>query len=79
VKLLIDHNISPYIARALAAIAEPDGHAVKAKPDKFNTTASVSDAEWLSVLGQEGGWGFLSDDHRIYRTRRNAPQCLRPG
>jgi hypothetical protein len=37
VRLLIDHNISPYIARALAAIAEPDGHVVKAKLDKFDT------------------------------------------
>jgi len=67
VRLLIDHNISPYIARALAAMAEPDGHEVKAKSDKFDTTASVPDIEWLSVLGQEGGWAFVSDDHRIYR------------
>jgi hypothetical protein len=67
VKLLIDHNISPYIARALAAIAEPDRHEVKAKRDKFDTSVSIPDTEWLSVLGHEGGWAFLSDDHRIYR------------
>jgi hypothetical protein len=66
VRLLIDHNISPYIARALAAMAEPDGHEVKAKRDKFDTTASLPDTEWLSVLGKEGGWAFVSDDHRIY-------------
>jgi hypothetical protein len=48
-------------------MAEPDGHEVTAKRDKFPATASVADIEWLSVLGREGGWAFVSDDHRIYR------------
>lgn len=65
-RLLVDHNISPHIARALAAIAVADGHEVKAKCDKFETSASIPDTEWLGVLGHEGGWAFLSDDHRIY-------------
>jgi hypothetical protein len=76
VRLLIDHNISPYIARALAAMAEPDGHEVKAKWDKFPTTASVADTEWLSVLGKEGGWAFVSDDHRIYRNPQERAAML---
>jgi hypothetical protein len=47
-------------------MAEPDGHEVKAKRDKFDTSMPVPDPEWLGALGQEGGWAFLSDDHRIY-------------
>lgn len=66
-KVLIDHNISPHIARALAAMAAPDGHTVKAKSELFDTTVSVPDPEWLGVLGKEGGWAFISDDHRVYR------------
>lgn len=75
-RLLVDHNISPYIARALAAMAEADGHEVMAKRDKFDTTGSVLDTEWLSVLGQEGGWAFLSDDHRIYRNPQERAAML---
>jgi PIN like domain len=75
VRLLIDHNISPYIARALAAMAEPDGHEVKAKRDKFETSA-MTDSEWLSILGREGGWAFLSDDHRIYRNPQERSAML---
>jgi hypothetical protein len=76
VRLLVDHNISPYIARALAAMAEADGHEVMAKRDKFDTTGAVLDTEWLSVLGQEGGWAFLSDDHRIYRNPQERAAML---
>lgn len=66
-KLLVDHNISPHIAHALAAMAEPEGHEVKAKSERFGTSVPVPDIEWLGVLGREGGWAFVSDDHRIYR------------
>jgi PIN like domain len=61
VRLLVDHNISPYIARALASMGEPDGHEVMAKHDKFNAATSIPDTEWLSILGNEGGWAFVSD------------------
>ena len=46
-------------------MAEPDGHEVMAKRDKFDTSVPLPDTEWLGVLGHEGGWAFLSDDHRI--------------
>jgi hypothetical protein len=67
VKVLIDHNISPHIAHALAAMAGPDGHTVRAKSEMFDVARSVPDTQWLSALGGEGGWAFISDDHRIYR------------
>lgn len=64
---LVDHNISHHIAHALAAMAAPGGHMVVAKREKFDTTTRVRDVQWLGVLGQEGGWAFISDDHRIYK------------
>ena len=67
-KVLIDHNISYRIAHALAHLAEPDGHTVRAKSDLFDTTHSIPDVEWLGALGQEGGWAVISDDHRIYKS-----------
>jgi PIN like domain len=76
VRLLVDHNISPYIARALAAIAEADGHQVEAKFDKFDGNTSVPDTEWLGLLGNEGGWAFVSDDHRIYRNPQERSAML---
>jgi hypothetical protein len=67
VNVLVDHNISHHIAYALAAMAAPDGHTVVAKCEKFDTTGRVRDVEWLGALGQEGGWAFISDDHRIHK------------
>jgi hypothetical protein len=77
VKVLIDHNISPHIAHALAAMAAPDGHTVEAKSDKFDTSVPLTDAEWLGVLGREGGWAFISDDHRIYRNPQERSAMLK--
>jgi hypothetical protein len=76
VKLLVDHNISPYIARALAAITEPDGHQVEAKFDKFDGNTSIPDTEWLGLLGREGGWALVSDDHRIYKNPQERSAML---
>jgi hypothetical protein len=70
VNVLIDHNISPHIAHALAAMALPHGHRVEAITEKFNP--ATSDAEWLGVLGCEGGWAFISNDQRIWR---NPQEC----
>jgi hypothetical protein len=68
VKVLIDHNISWRIARAIAILAEPDGHEVFAKSDLFDTTVSIQDVDWLTALAEEGKrWAFISDDHRIYK------------
>lgn len=66
-KVLIDHNISPHIARALGCIAAPHGHQVSAKSDRFDTSTSVTDVEWFGILRREGGWAFVSDDQRIFK------------
>jgi hypothetical protein len=65
VKVLIDANVSPHIARALAVLAERDGHRVDALRDKFGP--AVPDLDWLHQLGKEGGWAVISGDRRIMR------------
>lgn len=62
-KLLVDHNISPYLAKAVAAVVSPDGHQVIAKQDKF--PRNTADQIWIDALGKEGGWSVITDDHRI--------------
>jgi PIN like domain len=64
-KLLLDHNLSPKLARALAALYAPD-HEIKALRERFSP--DVSDADWITALDREGGWAVLTQDLRI-RTR----------
>jgi predicted nuclease of predicted toxin-antitoxin system len=64
VKLLLDHNLSPKLARALQSIF--DEHTIVPLRDRFEKT--TSDEVWISVLDKEGGWAVLTKDLRI-RTR----------
>ena len=68
--VLIDHNISPNIARALAAMAEPQGHKVDSMTNKFGP--ATPDVEWLGMLAREDRWAFISNDQRIWR---NPQEC----
>ncbi|MFG1383936.1 PIN-like domain-containing protein [Xanthobacter versatilis] len=63
-KLLLDHHLSPRLARALHALF--DEHVIVALRDKFDIRAS--DEEWITALDREGGWAVLTMDLRI-RTR----------
>jgi hypothetical protein len=63
-KLLLDHNLSPKLARALQALF--DDHEVVALRDKFGV--QTSDEEWITALDREGGWAVLTKDLRL-RTR----------
>lgn len=66
-KLLFDHNISPKVARAINELVKDAGSQAVPLRDKFkhNTT----DLEWISQLGQEGGWGVVSGDSAIAKNR----------
>lgn len=64
-KLLLDHNLSPKLARVLAVLYAPE-HEIVALRDKFSP--EVSDVEWITALDREGGWAVLTQDLRI-RTR----------
>jgi hypothetical protein len=71
VKLLIDHNLSPALARSLQPLF-PD-HEIKSLRDRF--PVDVSDVEWITTLSDEGGWAALTKDNRI-RTRPHERQAM---
>lgn len=60
-KLLVDHNLSPAIARALQPLY-PD-HTFQALKDKF--PPDTSDVDWMTELDREGGRAVLTKDLRI--------------
>jgi PIN domain-containing protein len=71
-KLLLDNDLSPRIARCLQALFIDD-HKIVALREKFpeNTT----DVEWISALDQEGGWAVVTKDLHI-RTRPHERKAL---
>ncbi len=60
-KLLVDNNLSPALARSLQPLF-PD-HTFIALRDRF--AANISDVDWMHALDQEGGWAVLTKDVRI--------------
>jgi hypothetical protein len=63
VKLLVDENLPPALARALQAVFERD-HYIEHVVTKFGRHG-VTDQEWIEQLGAEGGWSVLSGDRNI--------------
>jgi hypothetical protein len=61
VKLLIDHNLSPALARSLEPLFRD--HTFVALSDRF--PIDVSDVDWITALDKEGGWAVLTKDIRI--------------
>jgi hypothetical protein len=70
-RLLIDHNISPALARSLQHLF-PE-HLIVALRDRFKP--DVTDVEWISELDGEGGWAVLTKDIRL-RTRPHERMAL---
>jgi hypothetical protein len=64
-KVLLDNNLSPHLARALNALLEPEGDQVVHLTDRF--PANTEDRAWIGALAEEGGWVVISADLRIYR------------
>jgi hypothetical protein len=60
-KLLLDHNLSPRLAKALAVLFVD--HEIVALRDKFPQDAT--DIDWIAALDREGGWAVLTKDLRI--------------
>lgn len=65
-KILVDENLPPALARSLAAIFEGQ-HDVADIRDKFGRGAR--DLDWITALSREGGWIVLSGDRRITRNK----------
>lgn len=74
-KLLVDNNLSPKLARGLAALFDGE-HEVQHIRDKFGT-GSLPDEEWIERLGREGGWCVLSGDRRIATRKPSRDLFLR--
>lgn len=66
-KLLVDNNLPPRLAKALNVIFAPD-HEITALREKFGRS-NLKDEEWIPKLGAEGGWAVLSADMNIARKR----------
>lgn len=74
-KLFVDNNLAPVLARGLAALFIGD-HEIVCHRDKYGTT-HVKDEEWIAALGLEGGWVVLSGDLNIARKRPQRELFLR--
>ena len=76
-KLLVDHNLPPRLARALNVIFDPDHHII-ALGEKFERH-DLKDEEWIPALGHEGGWAVLSADMNIARKKPSRDLFIRAG
>lgn len=65
-KVLLDNNLSPSIARALQELFG-SAHEIVALREKFRP--GISDREWIDALSREGRWIILSGDRRITRNK----------
>lgn len=65
-RLLVDENLPPALARALSALF-PEKHEIIHLRTKFGP--AVKDIEWIKTLGEEGKWIVLSSDRRITKNR----------
>lgn len=70
-RFFFDNQLSPHLARAIRALAQPDGQEIWHLRDKF--PPSTKDLEWIGVLAQEGEWIIISGDLDIIRTRAERP------
>ncbi|EHK53685.1 DUF5615 family PIN-like protein [Allomesorhizobium alhagi] len=65
-KVLIDENLPPALAKALHALFNGDHEVVHLRA-RFGP--GVSDREWIEELSAEGLWIVISGDRRITRNR----------
>lgn len=77
VKALFDHNMSPYIARALDLIVSQQGHEAWALKDKFNV--KISDIELFTQLGKEKNWIVVSKDRNQAKRKPERHAILNSG
>ncbi|MER9169638.1 hypothetical protein NKI12_20095 [Mesorhizobium australicum] len=65
-KVLIDENLPPALARSLNALFAGK-HEILHTRDRFGP--NVTDVQWIGVLGAEGRWVVISGDRRITRNK----------
>lgn len=74
-KLLVDNNLPPRLARGLGELFAGEHHVVHIR-DKYGT-GSLKDEDWIVRLGKEGGWCVLSGDRQIAKKRPSRDLFLR--
>lgn len=65
-KVIVDENLSPALARALHALFAGE-HEITDIRSRFGQ--GVTDLQWISTLSREGRWVVLSGDRRIRRNK----------
>lgn len=65
-KILVDENLPPALAKALSVIFKGQ-HEVVHLRERFGP--GVSDVEWINTLSQDGNWVVISGDRRITKNR----------
>ena len=65
-KVILDENLSPALARALNALFAGE-HEVAHLRDKFGP--SVKDADWISKISADGRWVVISGDAKIAKRK----------
>lgn len=65
-KILIDENLPPALARALAALFDGE-HEIVHLRHRFGK--AVTDVQWIGELSREDRWIVISADRRITRNR----------
>ncbi len=64
-KVMLDHNMSPRIARAIHELVQAAGDQCIALRARF--PQDTPDTEWIADLSQEGGWTVFTLDSKISR------------
>lgn len=75
-KVFLDNNLSPAIARGLGELAKHESWSVHHLRDFF--PPSVGETDWIKELGADKGWTVLSADIRLLR-RPHERAALRAG
>jgi len=65
-KVMVDENLPPALARSLAALFAGK-HEIVHLREKFG--AAVKDTEWIGALNAEGHWVIISADRRITKNK----------
>lgn len=68
-KIVVDENLSPALARALAALFAGEHEIIHIR-DRYGP--GVTDLEWIPELSQEGQWVVISGDRRIRKNKAEA-------
>ena len=72
-KLALDENLPPALARAIHALMQPDDGEAISIPERFGR--GIADTDWIAALHAEGGWSVLTTDRKL-RTRPHERAAL---